>query len=82
VAYPITGTPLYNEVNSSIQVESSWNESSDRDYDFNRGHSKKFYQHAVNWVTNEVSYKKTGSVVRKMKYKSRSLMAQALMLIS
>jgi hypothetical protein len=82
VAYPITGTPLYNEVNTSIQVEGTWNNSTDRDYDFKRGHSKQFYQHAINWVYNEVNYTKTQNVLRKMMFKSRSIMAQFLMQVS
>jgi hypothetical protein len=60
VAYPITGTPLYNEVsNSLISESSSWAGGTDRQYDFKREHSKQFYRYAVNWVYNEVNYNKT-----------------------
>lgn len=82
VAYPITGTPLYNEVNGSLKVEGTWTAITDREYDFKRGHSKKFYQHAITWVYNEVNFKKTASLKARLKFKSRSLLAQALMLIS
>ncbi|PBQ34879.1 B12-binding domain-containing radical SAM protein [Sphingobacteriaceae bacterium] len=82
VAYPITGTPLYNEVSGSLNSEGSWKERTDRDYDFKRKHSRKFYEHAVTWVYNEVNYNKTESVLSKLKFKSRSFLAQAMMMIS
>jgi len=82
VAYPITGTVLYNEVSNSLESEGSWQNSTDREYDFKRRPSKKFYTHALEWVYNEVHFNKTNSLVRKLKFKCRSYKAQALMLIS
>lgn len=82
VAYPITGTPLYNEVNHTIKVEAQWQNITDRDYDFKRLHSKKYYQHAVEWVASEVNYHKTQNLVNKVKFKSKSILAQAKMLWS
>lgn len=81
IAYPITGTPLYNEVGGSLHSEAAWAKITDRDYDFKRKHSKKFYEHAINWVKNEVDYRKTTSAFWKLKFKSRSYIAQARMLI-
>lgn len=81
VAYPITGTPLYEEVNDSIQGKENWNTVTDRDYDFKRVHSKKYYQNAVRWVFNEVHYKKS-SGLNKIRFKAKSIAAQALMLFS
>jgi len=82
IAYPITGTPLYNEVNDSLQAEGAWEKRTDREYDFKRKHTKQFYQHAINWVYNEVNFNKSNKLMHKIKFKSRSYLAQALMLIS
>lgn len=82
VAYPITGTPLYNEVKGSIATSRDWSEGTDRDYDFKREHSKKYYDHALDWVYNEVNLKKTDDLLKKVKFRSRSLLAQVKMLIS
>lgn len=82
VAYPITGTPLYNEVNQTIKAEGEWSTLTDRDYDFKRRHSKTYYQYAVRWVANEVNYAKAKGVFNKFKFKSKSVVAQALMLLA
>ncbi len=82
VAYPITGTPLYNEVNESVKAEGAWASITDREYDFKRNHSRNYYQHAIRWVYNEVSYGKAQKVSDKIRYKSKSFLAQALMMIS
>ncbi len=82
VAYPITGTPLYEEVNSELIAEGAWSKRTDRDYDFKRKYSKQFYQHAVTWVYNEVNYAKTENFIAKTKFKARSFLAQARMMLS
>jgi radical SAM superfamily enzyme YgiQ (UPF0313 family) len=82
VAYPITGTPLYDEVTNTLSSEGDWQKRTDREYDFKRKHSKEFYQYAIDWVYNEVHYKKTTSLFRKVKHKSRSYVAQAMMFLS
>ncbi len=82
LAYPIKGTPLHTEVNETIVANGSWNVISDREYDFKRTHSKKFYQYAIRWVYNEVNYSKTKGFTDKLKYKAKSILAQSLMLLS
>lgn len=82
VAYPIAGTPLFNEVSNSIEATGSWESITDRDYDFKRGHSKKYYQHAVSWVQNEVASHKAGDSLTKFKHKLKSLVAQTKMLLN
>lgn len=81
VAYPITGTPLYNEINNTI-TGGNWELVTDRDYDFKRTHSKKFYTHAISWVAHEINYSKASGPLQKVKNKAKSVLAQALMLIS
>ncbi len=82
LAYPIKGTPLYTEVNDTIVTGDAWNKISDRENDFTRTHSKKFYQYAVRWVYNEVNYSKANSFTNKVKFKTKSILAQSLMLLS
>jgi radical SAM superfamily enzyme YgiQ (UPF0313 family) len=82
LAYPIKGTPLYNDVNTTIVASGDWNKITDRENNFTRKHSKAFYQYAIRWVYNEVNYSKTKSVSAKIKYKAKSILAQCLMLIS
>lgn len=54
VAYPIKGTSLYNEVEALQTKKLDWNVSTDRDRDFERSYSRKYYNYAVKWVDNEV----------------------------
>jgi anaerobic magnesium-protoporphyrin IX monomethyl ester cyclase len=82
VAYPITGTPLYNEVSTTLKSPGAWTAITDREYDFKRTRSTSYYRHAVRWVTNEVGYSKTDSFIRKIKHKSSSYVAQLLMMMN
>ena len=56
IAYPIKGTSLYNEIESKITVLPNWETSTDRDIDFTRTYSRKFYKYAVSKVVNEVEF--------------------------
>lgn len=58
IAYPIKGTPLYEEVESNFTVFPDWDKGTDRDIDFKRTYNKKFYEYAVRLVYNEVRYHK------------------------
>jgi anaerobic magnesium-protoporphyrin IX monomethyl ester cyclase len=55
VAYPIKGTALYEEVEAQLTTDLSWEEGSDRDLDFPRTYPRRYYDHAVRWVFNEVN---------------------------
>jgi anaerobic magnesium-protoporphyrin IX monomethyl ester cyclase len=64
IAYPIKGTELYNEVeNEFLNQHLDWETSTDRDIDFKRTYPKRYYQHAIKWVMNEV-YLKTKNTSR------------------
>jgi len=82
VAYPITGTPLYEEVNGAMQVPGPWESVTDRDYDFKRLHSKTYYKYAIDWVNHEVNLSRAKNLKEKLKYKGKSWVAQAKMLLS
>jgi radical SAM superfamily enzyme YgiQ (UPF0313 family) len=85
VAYPIKGTSLYNEIEDKITVQPEWNTSTDRDIDFTRTYSRKFYDFAVRRIVNEVNYNKEllkgkdRSLLTSVKLKTKSLLAQTAM---
>lgn len=55
VAYPIKGTPYYNEVESRVIEQMPWQERTDRDLTVAGRHSKRFYSFATRWMVNEVA---------------------------
>lgn len=81
IAYPIKGTSLYNEVETKITNKPEWQTSTDRDIDFKRTYSRKFYDYAVRYVVNEVNSSRNKSVVSYGKTKIRSILAQVGMRI-
>lgn len=58
VAYPIKGTPYYNEVESRLIETDKWEHRTDRDLTVAGRHSKRFYQFATRWMVNEVGLHK------------------------
>jgi hypothetical protein len=81
VAYPIKGTPLFNEIKDKLITNPPWEISTDRAIDFKRIHSKKYYTYAVKWVVNAVELKtKNNSLSKKIKLILKSTLAQLLML--
>ena len=80
VAYPIKGTSLYNEIKDKITVQPNWETSTDRDIDFSRTYSRKFYDYAVRRIVNEVNYYKKKTLTNRynitaLKLKTKSLLA-------
>ncbi len=61
-AYPIKGTRLFDDVEETMIYNFDWQTSTDRDRDFKRTYTSKFYDYAVRYVVNEVeSYKDLSS---------------------
>ena len=58
VAYPITGTELYQEVEADLSRPLPWELGSDRELDFRREFRRPYYDHAVAHVVNEVEWNK------------------------
>lgn len=56
VAYPIKGTELYQEIEAFQTTNLDWSTSTDRQVDFKRTYSRKYYDYAVKRVINEVNY--------------------------
>ncbi len=55
VAYPIKGTPYYEDVADRLIALQAWEVGSDRDLTIAGRHSKRFYQQATRWMVNEVA---------------------------
>ena len=55
IAYPIKGTPLYEEVEHRFTKNLAWETTTDRDKDFQRTYPRKYYDHAINWINQEIS---------------------------
>ncbi len=79
VAYPIKGTSLYNEVEDKQTAELDWTTTTDRDRDFERTYSRKYYDYAVRWVVNEVNATRVKETSSKLKMKTKSLVLRQLM---
>lgn len=81
IAYPIKGTSLYYEVEEKITHQPNWETSTDREIDFERTYSRKYYDYAVSKVVNEVeSSRKKG--FDSVKHKTKAILASGLMLLN
>jgi anaerobic magnesium-protoporphyrin IX monomethyl ester cyclase len=56
VAYPIKGTPYYEQVRDRVIPLKPWEEGSDRDHTVAGRHSRRFYRHTTRWMVNEVAW--------------------------
>jgi radical SAM superfamily enzyme YgiQ (UPF0313 family) len=82
VAYPIKGTELYQEIEAIQTTKLDWANSTDRQIDFKRTYSRKYYDYAVKRVISEVNYFKArshASPIRATKLKAKSLFAKFCM---
>ncbi len=61
VAYPIRGTPYFEEVAGRVTNSESWAEGSDRDFRIRGRHSRTFYQHADQLLRAEVDLERLSS---------------------
>ncbi len=80
VAYPIKGTPLYTEVENVFIKDLPWETTTDRDIDFKRTYSRRYYDHAITWIHSEMSYYKANKNASGLKLKLQSLKARGGML--
>jgi radical SAM superfamily enzyme YgiQ (UPF0313 family) len=82
VAYPIKGTPFYEQVKKDIVELRPWRETTDRDLELRRPHSPLYYELAVSRVVNEVrSYQLARKAPRPTlevaKHRVKAIMARA-----
>ncbi|GMR25589.1 MAG: radical SAM protein [Ignavibacteria bacterium] len=87
IAYPIKGTEFYQEIEAKQIKSFKWETDTDRDRDFERNYSRKYYNFAVRRVVNEVNYYKEKQTSGKLSakvigFKSRSLLAKAGMMLA
>lgn len=84
IAYPIKGTSLYNEIEDNITITPDWETSTDRDIDFKRTYSRKYYDYAVSKVVNEVEFykKKSTNITQALKHKTKAVLASGLMMLN
>ncbi|NDJ63366.1 MAG: B12-binding domain-containing radical SAM protein [Chloroflexi bacterium] len=54
LAYPIKGTPYYQQVADRVRSDKPWAERSDRDLTVGGRHSRRFYSFATRWMVSEV----------------------------
>lgn len=79
VAYPIKGTELYQEIEADQTTKPEWAKSTDREIDFKRMYSRKYYDHAVRRVISEVKFFKQRNSqlsVQTAKFKLVSIVAR------
>ena len=81
IAYPIKGTSLYNEIEKDITIQPNWETSTDRQIEFKRTYSRKYYDYAVKKVVNEVEFSrlKNKNSIKGLKLKTKSILAGGLM---
>ncbi|TGD57296.1 B12-binding domain-containing radical SAM protein [Flavobacterium humi] len=88
IAYPIKGTSLYTEIENQITNKPDWETSTDREIDFKRNYTRKYYDYAVSKVVNEVEFhrewkkKHRPDIAKMLKLKIKSVLASSLMLIN
>ncbi len=61
VAYPIKGTPYYDDVAVRVVLPEPWRQSTDRDYRIRGRHSRRFYEFADLWLKSAVALSKLES---------------------
>ncbi|WP_435354586.1 B12-binding domain-containing radical SAM protein [Emticicia sp. SJ17W-69] len=87
ITYPIKGTELYEEVEAiSTASTLNWSKTTDRDIDFKRPFSHKYYQYAMQWIVHEMAYfqrsDKKNNAFENSKVKLRALKARLGMILN
>lgn len=84
-AYPIKGTALFDDVQDLIFEDYNWESTPDRDIDFKRTYSKKYYDFAIRKVYNEFytfKSKNQKQLSDLIKFKAKSVAATIGMALS
>jgi len=83
VTYPITGTDLYNSITPKKTLD--WSKTTDRDIDFERNRSKKYYEYALRYIVNSVEGHKrykNKDILGIIKSKSKTMVLRMLMAVT
>ena len=82
ITYPIKGTELYTEIENAITTSYNFEKNTDRDIDFKRIHSRRYYEHALQWLNLEVYNKtKEKNKIKSMYLHLKSIYVQSKMLV-
>jgi len=81
VAYPITGTPLFNQVQPMLISPPEWAASTDRDLEFQRPYSRRYYRFAISRISHEVQAHKlaNGPMLARLNHQARAVGAAMAM---
>jgi radical SAM superfamily enzyme YgiQ (UPF0313 family) len=64
VAYPIKGTPYYQQTKDRLVQPKAWVESSDREFRIEGRHARRFYEYADRLLRDEVALSRLGGTNR------------------
>lgn len=78
VAYPIAGTPLSDDVSDMLVNVPDWESSTDRDIDFERPYSRRYYQFAMSRIRHEVEAHRLAAGHRQLTIESAGHRLKAL----
>lgn len=78
-AYPIKGTTLYTEIESTINTNNDWFTSTDRDIDFKRKFSSSFYDLAIRFIMNGYYSKTSKSLLKSILHGAKAQLALTVM---
>lgn len=81
IAYPIKGTPLYDEVKENITAYPDPETGSDRDIEFRRTYPRRFYEWGVRYVNHAVMASRN-SGWKQVKHRARAAAALGAMLLN
>lgn len=75
LAYPIRGTELYAETQHNFTHVGEWETSNDRDIDFKRRYSRRYYDYAIRYVVNKVKWEIANNdpVGKRLRYLAASI---------
>lgn len=74
IAYPIKGTGLYEEVQSSAFSALPWAKRTDRELDFKRTYPRRYYDFAVRWTVHSVHLHQARLEGKGLSFKVQKLM--------
>ncbi len=82
VAYPIKGTPFYQQVEDRILTDKAWDQRSDRDLTIAGRGSRRYYRFATRWMVSEVALHRANtnggtSLQRRIKWAANARIGRA-----
>lgn len=86
VAYPIKGTPFYDQVADRVLARAAWDQRTDRDLSVTGRHSPRYYSFATRWMVNAVALHReqtaNGRVSRQIKAAANAVVGRVGMALT